>query len=243
MLSRSKCTALALVAAGISLTTAGVFLLYVSLVCGEAMRIAYDERNGANVPRSDIDRAIVQLDGVARFSVISAEGVAALAFLHYAAAGRARQTNTALWLSELSATRQAARQALRLSPTRADVSLVLAEAEYLLDPSQRNFEAPLLLSLVTAPRELWIATRRIGLELRVFQDVSPEVEVGIEADIRLLGEPYQSLDNYEVLARAASNGGPAAIALVQEILARGHPWPFRFFNEDLERLNRQQSAS
>ncbi|HEV2302423.1 MAG TPA: hypothetical protein VGR91_12720 [Stellaceae bacterium] len=217
-------------------------LLYRTLRAADAVAASYGVRNGGiELTRNELDSAILRL---AALPLPGADEEGALTFLDYAAAdGAARRHDEAQWRRQLLATREAARRTLLLSPSRADVSLALAEVEYLLHAPRQAVEAPLELSFASAPRELWIVKRRIGLGLRLAPDASPRLEKHIESDIRILGEPFRSLDNYWVLARAALRAGPAAIALVRQILARGHPWPFQFFNQDLDRLSARKPAA
>lgn len=231
-----------LVCVGLGIAGGGGLLLYGSLRSAGAVAAGYGVRNGGvELTGKELDSAILRLAALPRRG---ADEEGALTFLDYAAADRAaRRRDAAQWRRELLATRQAARRTLSLSPTRADISLALAEVEYLLHAPREAVEAPLELSFAAAPRELWIVKRRIGLGLRLVPDASPGLRNLIESDIRLLGEPFRSLDNYWVLARAAQRAGPVAIALVRQILARGHPWPFQFFNQDLARLSARQPAA
>ena len=239
--SNSLATA-GLVLLGLGIVACGGLLLYRSLRSAEAVAAGYGVRNGGiELSGKELDSAILRL---AALPLRDADEEGALTFLHYAAADQAaRRRDQQEWRRQLSATRIAARRTLSLSPTRADVSLALAETQYLLHAPRQAVEAPLELSFVSAPRELWIVKRRIGLGLRLVPDPWPRLEDHIESDIRILGEPYRSLDNYWVLARAALRAGPAAIALVRQILARGHPWPFQFFNQDLDRLSAGKPAA
>jgi hypothetical protein len=226
---------------GLGIAAGGGLLLYRSLRSADAVAAGYGVRNGGiELSGKELDAAILHLRAL---PLPDADEEGALTFLEYAAADRAaRARDGARWRRDLLATREAARRALYLSPTRADISLALAEVEYLLHAPQQAVEAPLELSFVSAPRELWIVKRRIGLGLRLAADASPRIEDHIESDIRVLGEPFRSLDNYWVLARAAAAAGPIAIALVREILARGHPGPFQVFNQDLDRLPARKPA-
>lgn len=233
--------AAAFLVVGLGIATGGSLLLYRSLRSASAVAAGYGVRNGGlELSGKEVDSAILQLTAL---PLADADEESALAFLDYTAANdAARARDGARWRRDLLATREAARRALYLSPARADVSLALAEVEYLLHAPRQAVEAPLELSFVSAPRELWIVKRRIGLGLFLAADASPRIEAHIESDIRVLGEPFRSLDNYWVLARAAAAAGPVAIALVREILARGHPWPFQFFNQDLDRLSARKLA-
>lgn len=240
--SSYRWAAIALFTASVSLMVGGGLLLYLSLRSMDAVAVAYGVRNGGqSLTSAEFSEAIAELDRDSLWMPLDADEAAALTFLHYGAADEAaRLSDASTWRAEVLAARTAARTALRRSPMRGDIALALAELEYLLHAPQKSVEQPLALSFISAPRELWIVKRRVGLGLRLFLDVPQNLEAHIESDVRLLGEPFESLDNYEVLARAAWQAGPAAIALVREILARGHPWPFGFFNEDLERLTAQE---
>jgi hypothetical protein len=229
----------AIVIAGLAIAAGGGLLLYRTMRSAGAVAAGYGIRNGgAKVTGEEREAAIRRLEAITR---PDAEDEDALTFLHYAAAdAAARRHDAALWRRQLRATKKAARATLGLSPTRADAALALAEVEYLLGAPTDAVERPLLLSYLTAPRELWVIERRVGLGLKLAAVASPRLEAHIESDIRILGEPYRSTGNYRILARAAFDAGPAAIALVRDVLARGHPWPFHFFNEDLDRLRSRQ---
>ncbi|HZB93311.1 MAG TPA: hypothetical protein VE397_17825 [Stellaceae bacterium] len=179
------------------------------------------------------------LDAAARLEAASgpspdAEEAGALTFLHYAAADAAAEGgDSAGAVRERAAARAMAVKTLAAAPTRADVSLALAELRFLDGKDRGEIVRPLLLSYETAPRELWIIERRIGLGLRLAATAGPDLMPHIIADIRTLGEPFRSTDYYRELAVAAWRAGPYAVALVGRELA---PEPLSFFNRDLGQL-------
>jgi hypothetical protein len=195
---------------------------------------------GAQLTMAQRDAAIAHLEALPG---PGADALAALAFLHYAAADDlAARHETERWRDELIATGAPARRALALAPTRADVALMLAEVEFLRGGAGTRVYAPLELSYDTAPRELWVVKRRIGLGLRLVATAPGGLGDRIAGDIRILGEPGRDTDNYRVLARAALLAGPAAIATVRRELGLGHPWPFQIFEQYLIELNAQRQA-
>ena len=188
------------------------------------------------VPPSDVARGIAQLEAIPD---PSADMLGALTFLHYAAAEDALlRSDRTTWLLELANAAERARQALALSPGRADVAVALAEVEFLLSgPSPGVFRA-LELSYHTAPRELWIAQRRIGLGLRLLAVAPPDIADHVISDVRILGEPFRDTDRYRILAQAAFAAGPAATAMVERELGGGQPWPFMAFEKYLAQYRR-----
>ena len=232
---RRRPASAALVLLGLAMAAAGGLLLYLTLRSADAVALGDPLREeGVNPSAAERVAAIARLEALPRRRANEED---ALAFLHYAAAdAAARRRDAALRRRELISAREAARATLRQSPERAEAALALAEIDYLLGAPRRQIERALMLSYETAPRELWIAERRIGLGLQLAAAAPPELEARIESDIRFLGEPFRSTENYRVLARAADRAGPAAVELVRDVLARGHPWPFQIFNQDLERL-------
>jgi len=167
-----------------------------------------------------------------------------LAFLHYAAAENAiAHGDTDGWRRELAAVGDAARRGLAVAPTRADLALVLAETEFLQHGANAAVYAPLALCYRMAPRELWIAQRRIALGLRLLTVAPPDIADDITADIGILGEPFRDTARYRILAQAALAAGPAAVTAVERELGRGHPWPFQLFEQDLAELSAKRAAA
>lgn len=201
----------------------------------------YAVRNGgAQLTTAQRNAVIAHLEAAAR---PGADALAALTFLHYAAADDpAAGRGTERRRDELIATGALARRALAVAPTRADLALVLAEIEFLRGGAGPAVYAPLELSYDTAPRELWIVERRIGLGLRLIATAPRALGDRIADDIRILGEPFRDTSNYRVLAREAFLAGPAAIATVRRELGLGHPWPFQIFEQYLTELNSQRQA-
>jgi hypothetical protein len=173
----------------------------------------------------------------------SAAELGALAFFHYAAADEAlvRADRTA-WQRELIAAGAAARQALSLSPARADLALALAEIEFLRGGPGPNVYQPLELSYHTAPRELWVVQRRIGLGLRLIAVAPRDIVERVISDVHILGEPFRDTDQYRILAQAAYVAGPAALAIVERELGRGHPWPFGAFEKFLSEFRAAETT-
>lgn len=228
----------AIITAGLMLAAAGGGIAWCEARSAGAVATGYGLRNGGlRLTPAQVSSSLAGFGSSTSLLPPTADEEAALTFIYYEAADQAaRSRNKVEYQNYLKAAQTSARRVVSLSPTRGDMSLVLAEIEYLLGAPRDAVEHALMLSFMTSPRELWIARRRIGLGLRLAPVDRSDLEQSVEADVRLLGEPYQSLGNYMALAQAAANAGPVAIALVREILARGHPWPFKFFNEDLQRL-------
>ncbi|HEX3538475.1 MAG TPA: hypothetical protein VHU15_17080 [Stellaceae bacterium] len=196
---------------------------------------------GETMPPARLEAGIKELQRLQR---PQADELGALAFLHYAAAENALAANDGDgWRWELSAAAAAARQSLILAPTRADLALVLAEAEFLQHGATAAVYPPLALSYRTAPRELWIAQRRIALGLRLLAVAPREIAEDVTSDIRILGEPFRDSSRYQLLAEAALVAGPAAVTAVERELGRGHPWPFQLFEQDLAELSAKRGLS
>lgn len=157
-----------------------------------------------------------------------AEAAAARMFRHYAAAATA--SDYLHWRRELLEALAAGRQALTENPARADVSLQLAAIEFWLFGAGDAVYAPLRLSFVTAPRELWIIERRIGLDLELVADAAPDLQADISRDIQVLGEPFRDTGNYRILARAAAAAGPLAAARVRKELGPDPPYRLQLFD-------------
>ena len=167
----------------------------------------------------------------------------ALAFLHYATAENAATANdTETSRRELDAAADAARRGLTLAPTRADLALVLAEIEFLQHGASTAVYAPLALCYRMAPRELWIAQRRIALGLRLLAVAPRDIADNVTSDIRILGEPFRDTSRYRILAQAAFLAGPAAVTAVERELGRGHPWTFELFEQNLAELSAKRAT-
>jgi hypothetical protein len=196
--------------------------------------------NGETLPPARLETAISQLE--AQHGARAAE-LGALAFFHYAAADEALvHGDRTAWQRELIAAGAAARQALSLSPARADLALALAEIEFLRGGPGPNVYQPLELSYRIAPRELWVVQRRIGLGLRLIAVAPRDVVERVISDIHTLGAPFADTDQYRILAQAAYVAGPAALAIVERELGRGHPWPFGAFETFLGELRARETA-
>jgi hypothetical protein len=163
-----------------------------------------------------------------------ADAATARMFLHEAAARDA--ANRLEWRRHLLLALTAGRKALAAAPTRAEASLVLAEIEFTLFGPGDWAYSPLRLSFLTAPRELWIIERRIGLDLGLAAAAPGDLQDRIAADIHILGEPGTDLREYRILARAAFLAGGPATDRVRGELSLGHPWPLQIFNNYLGEL-------
>lgn len=227
------------VALGLAIAAGGIQLSSRTLATGAMTRLGNDVRNGG----LELSQAVL-VATAARLDAASAEWrtgeeAGALTFLYYAAARSSMANgNAAEAQQELAAAAAAARQTLQRAPTRADVSLALGEIEYLTGGTRDAMTKPLLLSYQTAPRELWIIERRIGLGLRLADRANPELRRYIVSDIRTLGDPFRDTVLYLELARAAFNAGPYATALVRHELASINDQPLQAFNQDIEKLQR-----
>ncbi len=234
---------LILVVFGLAIAAGGIQLVSRTLATGAMTRLGNNVRNGGlQLSKAALVATAARLDA-ASAERRTGEEAGALTFLYYAAAEDSmRNGNAAEAQQELAAAKAAARQTLQLAPTRADVSLALAEMEYLTGANRDAIAKPLLLSYQTAPRELWIIERRIGLGLRLADQASPELLRYIVSDIRTLGEPCRDTALYFELARAAFNAGPYATALVRRELAAINDQPLRAFNQDIDQLERPPRA-
>jgi hypothetical protein len=219
-----------LAACGLVLAAAGGWFCWQTLTVDELVA-AGDAlgRAGAGADAAQLQAALAGLDGQA-----GAEAAAARMRLRYALAWK--MPDRLEWRRQLLAALTDGREGLAASPTRADIALLIADIEFVLFGPGSWVYQPLELSFRSAPREEWLIYKRIDLDLRLVAAAPPEAKAGIVGDIAVLGEPFRSTDHYRVLARAAYRAGPAAIAAVRQQLARGHPWPLQFFNEDLNRL-------
>lgn len=226
-----------LIVLGLGVGLGGISAVSRELVAGNLVRTGYGVRNGGLM--LSLPELLTTASRLAAATAPSpnAEEAGALTFLDYAAAMASMDSgDKATMTRELAAARIAAVQTLSLAPTRADVSLALAEIELLSGKDREAISRPLLLSYVTAPRELWIIERRIAIGLRLAAEATPDLMPHILSDIRTLGEPFRSTDYYLELARAARNGGPYAIALVRRELAAIDDQPLQAFNADLDKL-------
>ena len=117
-----------LIAAGIIIAAAGATLLYRTVKTADLIATAYGVRNGGlSLSEAELNATIARLAEAAGPQA-DADQEAALTFLHYASAqAAAARGDKGTWLRELLAARVGAREALALEPTRADVSLALAE--------------------------------------------------------------------------------------------------------------------
>jgi hypothetical protein len=229
---------------GLELAINGAELAWHMLCTDSLVRTAIHVRNGGlSLPKSDLLADAAQLDersGDDR----TADEAGALVFLYYAAAQISQgEGNAGEATQELMAARKMCVQTLALAPTRADVALALAEIEFLLGSSKEAVERPLILSYLTAPRELWIIERRIGLGLRLASAASPELLPHILSDIDTLGEPYRDTGLYRDLAQAAHSGGPYAVALVRRELGTKDPEPLAAFNAFLAQIEKPAAAT
>lgn len=233
----ARSSGILLVVFGLLLAGPGLVLALRAADTGELVTTGKVVRSGRfELSKAELLAMAARLEA-ASTSMRSADEAAALTFLYYAAAeDSAREGDTAGRKQQLATARQRALQTLSMAPTRADVSLVLAEIEYLSGESYAEVARALLLSYLTAPRELWIIERRIGLGLRLAPIATPELTAHIVGDIRVMGEPFRDPTLYLELARAAYAGGPYAIALVRRELAAIHDQPLHVFNYDLEQL-------
>jgi hypothetical protein len=198
-------------------------------------------RGGEPLPPARLEAGIARLG-----SLHDPDGaeLGALAFLHYAAAEHAIARNDIEgWRRELTEAAEAAKRGLSVAPTRADLALVLAEVEFLQHGAGAAVYAPLALSYRLAPRELWIAQRRVELGLRLLAVAPPEIGDAVMSDVRMLGEPFRDTSRYRILAQAALAAGPAAVTAVERELGRGHLWPFQIFERDLAELSAQRAAA
>lgn len=190
------------------------------------------------------DRLAAGIGQLEQVRAPNADEYGALAFLHYAAADNALvRRDRMLWQQELDAAATDATEALVRSPTRADLSLILAEIEFLRKGAGPEVYRALTLSYWTAPRELWIVQRRIGLGLRLIAVAPPDLADAIVGDIHILGEPFRDTERYRILAQAAFVAGPAAVGVVERELGLGHPWPFQLFEQDLAELSSKRRGA
>lgn len=231
-MGRLSAAAALLLGAGVSLL--GYDALSRALSVDALIRAGEGVRNGGlRLSRAELSDTAARLEAASDPSP-DAEEAGALTFLHYAAADAAAERgDVAAAQRERATARAMAVKTLAAAPTRADVSLALAELRFLDGQDRAAIARPLLLSYETAPRELWIIERRIGLGLRLAAGAGPDLLPHIIADIRTLGEPFRSTDYYRELAVAAWRAGPYAVALVRRELA---PEPLSFFNRDLDQL-------
>jgi hypothetical protein len=212
---------------GLGIMAGGGVLLYRTADTAGPVALGHAVGAGGAAPgNAELAATIAALDATP-----GADLAAARMFLHEAAAQAA--PNRLEWRRHLLLAVTAARQALTASPTRAEVALKLAEIEWTLFGPGDWADLPLRLSFLTAPRELWIVNRRIGLDLSLVAAAPAELQAHIAMDIRILGEPFQDTGNYRRLARAAFLAGPPAIAVVRRELSAGHPWPLGFFEQYL----------
>jgi hypothetical protein len=174
----------------------------------------------------------------------TADEAAALTFLHSVAASQAAiQRDAATWRQELRAARVDALKALASAPTRADVALSLAEAEFLLGAGDDVVDKAIRVSFEVAPRELWIVQRRILLGLRLIANAPPDIRLNIARDVGVMGEPSQNLGYYRGLASAAFLAGPAAVVFVRSELSVAHEQPLALFNAYLAELEAVRDAN
>jgi hypothetical protein len=174
----------------------------------------------------------------------TADEAAALFFLHSAAASQAAmQRDAATWRRELQAARADALMTLALAPTRGDVALSLAEAEFSLGAADGIVDNALRVSFDVAPRELWIAQRRIMLGLRLIATAPPDIRLNVARDVGMMGEPAQNLGLYRGLASAAFLAGPAAVVFVRSELSVAHEQPLALFNAYLAELEAVRDAN
>jgi hypothetical protein len=224
---------------GLEIAISGAQLAWQMLRTDPLVRTADNVRDGVvTLPKSELlaDAATLEARSGDRRT---GDEAGALAILYYAAAQDSQnEGKTDEATREFIAARTMCLQTLAQAPTRADISLALAEIEYLLGHGPDAIEKPLLLSYLTAPRELWIIQRRIDLGLRLAAKASPELRARIVSDVDTLGEPYRDTNLYLILAQAAHNSGPYAVALVRHELAAINPEPLEAFNLDLEKLER-----
>lgn len=218
---------------GFGIAGGGAVLLWRTGATAGPVATGYRARSGAEPSRAEIGWALAALD---RRS--GADPAAARLFLRYALANRA--PDRLEWRRQLLAALDDGREALAASPGRADVSLALAEIEFLLFGPGQSVYDPLRLSFMTAPRELWIIDRRIGLGLKLIPSAPADLREDIASDIRVLGEPFRDPHNYWILARAAALASPDAVAVVRAQLSRGHPWPRQLFEQYFAELSAGQ---
>lgn len=227
--------------AGLAIAAAGWLLLDRTRHSVEWVTAADGLRGGADPAAITPARLETGIKELQRLQGPEANELGALAFLHYAAAETAIAANDSEgWRRELTAAAGAARQGLALAPTRADLALVLAEIEFLQHGATAAVYPPLALSYSTAPRELWIAQRRIALGLRLLAVAPRDIAEDVTADIRILGEPFRDTSRYRLLAQAALVAGPAAVTAVERELGRGQLWPFQLFEQYLADLSAQR---
>jgi hypothetical protein len=227
--------------AGVALAAAGWSSLDRARHSAEWVTAADNLRGGGKMlPQARLETGIRELESL---QDPAADELGALAYLHYAAAETAiAGADSDGWGRELAAAAEAARQGLALGPTRADLALVVAEIEFLQHGATAAVYAPLTLSYRMAPRELWIAQRRIALGLRLLAVAPRDIAEDVTSDIRILGEPFKDTNRYRLLAEAALAAGRAAVTAVERELGRGHPWAFQLFEEDLAELSAQRAA-
>ena len=227
--------------AGLAIAVAGGISLDRIWHTGGAIADALRLRDaGATFPAARLKADIERLQTIRE---PEADELGALAFFHYATADIARAGGNAdAGQRELNEAASAARRALALSPARADLAVALAEIEFLRNGAGPEVYKALDLSYRTAPRELWIVQRRIGLGLRLIAVAPPGLADNIVSDIHILGEPFAPPEQYQMLAEAAFVAGPAAVATVERELGLGHPWPFGFFEKRLSELRANRAG-
>jgi hypothetical protein len=225
--------------AGVALAAAGWSALDRARHSGEWVTAADGLRGGGEtLPPAPLETGIRELQGQ---QGSGADELGALAFLHYAAAENAIATSDSEgWRTHLAAATDAAGQGLALAPTRADLALVLAEIEFLQHGPGAAVYRPLALSYRMAPRELWIAQRRIALGLRLLAVAPRDIADDVTSDIRILGEPFRDTGRYRLLAQAALVAGPAAVTAVERELGRGQLWPFQLFEQYMAELSAER---
>lgn len=222
---------------GLEMAISGAQLAWRTLRTDSLVRIANDAISGAvRLPKSELlaDAAALETrSGDHR----TGDQAGAIAFLYYIAAQDSQnEGKTDEATREITAARDMCLETLQVAPTRADVALALAEIEYLLGRDRAAVEGPLLLSYLAAPRELWIIKRRINLGLRLVSQATPDLRAHIASDVETLGEPYRDTNLYLILAQAARNAGPYAVAFVRHKLAAINSEPLEAFNLDIEKL-------
>lgn len=231
----------AILVAGLALAAAGWLGLEQSWRTGDLVAEAARLRIGAETPSpARLETGIRELRAIRN---PGANELGALAFFDYAAAEATRSRgDRATAQQQLDEAAAAAREALALSPARADLALVLAEIELLREGAGPKVYEALTLSYRTAPREMWIVKRRIGLGLRLIAVAPHEIADDVMSDVHMLGEPFSDPERYRILAEAAYIAGPAAIATVERELGLGHPWPFGAFEKDLSELRTRRAT-
>jgi len=242
--NRRRLAGAMLAALGFAIAGAGAALLYRTAQTGSDVESGNGIRNGGLSLSETVLNGTTERLGLRAGPRANADELGALTFLHYAlaeaAVGRGDRKG---WIRELLAARASARQALALEPTRADVSLALAEIEFLLHGAGKPADTALELSFLTAPRELWIVERRIGLGFKLIATAGPDLRSLVAGDVRALGQPYRDTSYYRELARAAYLAGPAAIAFVRGVLATVHEQPLQIFDSDLAQMEAERARN